>query len=77
MAKARRIPRISQKSIRTMIQTGEAIELNFMDKLLRKHLQVTAISAGIYGKNGAVLEDLRNGDVYAIPERSNVLTFYI
>lgn len=67
---------INQKSIKTMIKTGEATEITSFDRELYDNLKKVATSAGIYGINGAVFEHRETGRLYAIPERSSLLFSY-
>lgn len=69
----------TQREIRNLIQRGGAVDLTdakFAEiaKLQRKvNLEIVAISAGIYGKNGAIFRDRKTGELYAIKSRSTAL----
>lgn len=66
--------RTTQKAIKTEIMQGKAkdITLATVEEITNYHLRPIAISAGVYGANGALLEDTE-GRRYGITARSMAL----
>ena len=72
--------RVTQKAIRQLISSGLAIDANHLsyEKLyqLYPHVEKVCHSEGIYGINGGVVRDSRDGQMYAIPSRSSALFIF-
>lgn len=67
----------TQKQIRNLIMDGIAIDANKLpyERLydLACHADKIALSTGIYGMNGGIFKDSRDGQLYAIASRSTAL----
>lgn len=73
------IRKMTQKRIKDYVRDGAAIDItNYgfdeMDQFLREHnLDKIAISRGVYGMNGGLLQDRDTGELYAITARNSAL----
>lgn len=73
------IRKMTQKQIKDYVRDGAAIDItNYgfdeMDQFLREHnLDKIAISRGVYGMNGGLLQDRDTGELYAITARNSAL----
>ena len=73
------IRKMTQKQIKDYVRDGAAIDItNYgfdeMDQFLREHnLAKIAISRGVYGMNGGLLQDRDTGEMYAITARNSAL----
>lgn len=71
--------KMTQKQIKDYVRDGAAIDItNYgfdeMDQFLREHnLDKIAISRGVYGMNGGLLQDRNTGELYAITARNSAL----
>lgn len=65
------------KHIRALIANGTAHDANDLDHAqlceLAKHGRKVDTSAGVYGINGAIIRDDRDGELYAFAGRSSAL----
>lgn len=71
--------KLTQKAIRnydaidiTYMNSKECYKLN--DKILLKRL---FYSAGVYGMNGIIFEDIKTGEQYKITSRTNALFIFM
>ena len=73
------IRKMTQKQIKDYVRDGAAIDItNYgfdeMDQFLREHnLDKIAVSRGVYGMNGGLLQDRDTGELYAITARNSAL----
>lgn len=73
------IRKMTQKQIKDYVRDGAAIDItNYgfdeMAQFLREHnLDKIAISRGVYGMNGGLLQDRDTGELYAITARNSAL----
>ena len=73
------IRKMTQKQIKDYVRDGAAIDItNYgfgeMDQFLREHnLDKIAVSRGVYGMNGCLLQDRDTGELYAITARNSAL----
>ena len=71
--------KMTQKQIKDYVRDGAAIDItNYgfdeMDQFLREHdLDKIAVSRGVYGMNGGLLQDRDTGEMYAITARNSAL----
>ena len=71
--------KMTQKQIKDYVRDGAAIDItNYgfdeMDQFLREHnIDKIAISRGVYGMNGGLLQDRNTGELYAITARNSAL----
>ncbi len=68
--------RITQKEIKDMIRTGQAIDITYGDSPDGVRLDVLQISKGTYGMNGALFKG-SDGNLYAIGGRTTNLFRYV
>lgn len=66
----------TQKDIRWHIQNGYAKEIK-APGAVAGNLETIAMSFGVYGMNGALLQDMDSGEMYAIPARNTTLFYYV
>lgn len=70
---------MTKKEIKNYITSGAAIDItNIGTKEAYKlcetiHKDVVGVSTGIYGMTGAIIKDLKTGQLYAITARNTVL----
>lgn len=71
--------KMTQKQIKDYVRDGIAIditnyEFDEMNQFLREHnLDKIAVSRGVYGMNGGLLQDRDTGEMYAITARNSAL----
>lgn len=73
--------KVTQRSIRELVNDGIAHNLNdldtgapdFYETLRALDLERIQYSTGIYGLNAALFISRANGELYAVPSRSSVL----
>lgn len=66
----------TQKEIRWYIRNGMATQIEKPGEV-KGNLEVIAMSFGVYGMNGALLQDKDSGERYAIPSRNTALFYYV
>lgn len=69
---------IKQKEIKNLVKLGAVIDITGKEtsEEIRCNSERIAVSRGIYGMNGGLLKDNRNGALYAITARSSSLFYY-
>ena len=79
LKEARKSPRkkVTQKYLKDLIKSGKAENLNTwtdeqLNELQKKHYETIAVSFGINGMNGILLQD-DDGKLYAVPSRSTTM----
>ena len=69
---------MKQKEIKNLVKLSAAIDITSKEtsEEIRCNSERIAVSRGIYGMNGGLLKDNRNGALYAITARSSSLFYY-
>lgn len=70
--------RYKQKEIKNLVKLGAAVDITTAtgSKELSKNCDRVGVSLGVYGMNGGLLQDRRNGQLYAITARNSALFYY-
>lgn len=67
----------TQGNIRKLINYGAAKKLTDTTTVNPGELNLIAVSFGVYGMNGAIFKHNKSAQLYAIPTRSTLLSYYV
>lgn len=69
---------MKQKEIKNLVKIGAAVDITNKEtsEEIWRNMERIAVSRGIYGMNGGLLKDKRNGVLYAITARNSSLFYY-